>query len=317
MRARNSKNGISVHVISGTHVVLLAFDADNQARKNLLGFAIQREDHTENEKYWLKGFKTFKEIDDNLIPGCLHSTLFHPVQTFLWGDYTAKPDYKYTYLVRPVYGKPKYLEYGDDIEVTIHTESEDDGKHAVFFNRGTITSQHYAKKFGNTAPDANNIEDERTKWLSRGLLEAALGFIRQAKNHRFGLKVAAYELYYEPVLKALLQYLNKERPPSFSPRLFLVLKGPRKGQPLSTAALVTIIEYHREKSNTPGVECHRLRHTCLTRLRQAGMSLEALQAQAGHKSMTSTGIYLHLCPRELQKEYLRMSELMFASEGNR
>jgi len=114
----------------------------------------------------------------------------------------------------------------------------------------------------------------------------------------------------ETVLKALLQYLNEERPPSSSPKLFLVLKGPRRGQPLSTAALDTIIEYHREQADTPGVQCHRLRHTCLTRLRQAGMSLEALQAQAGHKSMTSTGIYLHLCPRELRKEYLQMSELM-------
>jgi len=40
----------------------------------------------------------------------------------------------------------------------------------------------------------------------------------------------------ETVLKALLQYLNGERPPNSSPRLFLVLKGPRRGQPLSTAA---------------------------------------------------------------------------------
>ena len=119
----------------------------------------------------------------------------------------------------------------------------------------------------------------------------------------------------ETVLQVLLRYLNEERPSSPSFRLFLVLKGPHKGQPLSTAALDTIIEYHREKAGTPGVQCHRLRHTCLTRLRQAGMSLEALQAQAGHRSMTSTGIYLHLCPRELQEEYLQTSELLFASQS--
>ena len=40
--------------------------------------------------------------------------------------------------------------------------------------------------------------------------------------------------------------------------------------------------------------CHQLRHTCLTRLREAGMSLEAVQAQAGHRSIESTRIYLHL-----------------------
>jgi len=120
----------------------------------------------------------------------------------------------------------------------------------------------------------------------------------------------------ETVLKVLLQYLNEERPSSSSSRLFLVLKGPRKGQALSVGGLDMVIEYHREQAGTPGVQCHRLRHTCLTRLRQSGMSLEALQSQAGHRSMTSTGIYLHLCPRELREEYLRISDLIFAKVGN-
>lgn len=111
-------------------------------------------------------------------------------------------------------------------------------------------------------------------------------------------------------LEEVLRYLNEERPQSSSPQMFLVLKGPRRGQPLSVCGLNMIIEYHRELAGTPGVQCHRLRHTCLTRLRQSGMSLEALQAQAGHKSLTSTGIYLHLCPRELREEYLRVSDLL-------
>ena len=202
MRTRKSKSGISVHAISGTHVVLLAMDASIEARKNLLGFAIKREDHTEDEKYWLKGFKTFKEINDNTVPGSLHSTLFHPIQSFLWGDYTSKPGYRYTYTVRPVYGKPKDLKYGEDISITINTEDEDDGEHAVYFNRGAIASQHYSKKFENSEPDANNLLDPRTKWLSRGLVEAALEFIEQAKDNNYSLKVAVYELNYEPILKA-------------------------------------------------------------------------------------------------------------------
>jgi integrase len=80
---------------------------------------------------------------------------------------------------------------------------------------------------------------------------------------------------------------------------------------LTVAALDTIIEYHRVKANTLGVQCHRLRHTCFTRLRQGGMSLEALQAQAGHRSIATTGVYLHLCPKELQQEYLRISDTLF------
>lgn len=68
-------------------------------------------------------------------------------------------------------------------------------------------------------------------------------------------------------LQELINYLNKERPASGSDRVFLVMKGRNRGLPLTVAALDTIIEYHREKANTPGVQCHRLRHTCFTRLR--------------------------------------------------
>jgi site-specific recombinase XerD len=116
-------------------------------------------------------------------------------------------------------------------------------------------------------------------------------------------------------LRELMSYLNEERPPSRSDKVFLVLKGENRGQPLTIRALDTVIEYHRKKANTPGVQCHRMRHTCFTRLRQGGMSLEALQAQAGHSSINTTRIYLHLCPKELQQEYLQMSDQLFSSSG--
>jgi site-specific recombinase XerD len=43
----------------------------------------------------------------------------------------------------------------------------------------------------------------------------------------------------------------------------------------------------------------------MTRLREAGMSLEAVQAQAGHRSIESTKVYLHLSSRWLAEEYER------------
>lgn len=121
----------------------------------------------------------------------------------------------------------------------------------------------------------------------------------------------------EAGLKELKCYLDIERPPSDSDKVFLILKGRHRCQPVTVAALDTIVEYHREKANTPGVQCHRLRHTCLTRLRQGGMSLEALQAQAGHRSIVSTRVYLHLCPKELQQEYLRISGELFSPTAAR
>jgi integrase len=58
--------------------------------------------------------------------------------------------------------------------------------------------------------------------------------------------------------------------------------------------------------------CHQLRHTCLTRLREAGMALEAVQAQAGHASIESTRIYLHLADDWLASQYRRAAEAIDA-----
>ena len=57
---------------------------------------------------------------------------------------------------------------------------------------------------------------------------------------------------------------------------------------------------------------HKLRHTCFTRLREAGMALEAIQAQARHASIESTRIYLYLANDWLEKEYLRAAEAIDA-----
>ena len=112
MRVRTRKSGVSVQAIAGTHVVLLGLDVTKNKRKGLLGFALHREDHTENEAYWLKGFRTFEATDPTPAPGALVSTLEHPIQAFSWGDYTAKPNHKYTYTAVPMYGKPKNLKEG-------------------------------------------------------------------------------------------------------------------------------------------------------------------------------------------------------------
>ncbi|MFD0449684.1 tyrosine-type recombinase/integrase [Rhodococcus aetherivorans] len=61
----------------------------------------------------------------------------------------------------------------------------------------------------------------------------------------------------------------------------------------------------RNRAGLARLTCHQLRHTCFTRLREAGMALEAIQAQAGHASIESTRIYLHLANDWLAGEYLR------------
>ncbi len=104
-------------------------------------------------------------------------------------------------------------------------------------------------------------------------------------------------------------YLDEERPREASTdRVFLVLKGPNRGRPLSPKGLEQIIRGARQRAGLDHATCHELRHTCLTRLREAGMSLEAIQAQAGHRSIESTRIYLHLANSWLADEYRRAAD---------
>lgn len=95
---------------------------------------------------------------------------------------------------------------------------------------------------------------------------------------------------------------------SSTDRLFVVLKGPNRGQPLTPKGLEQIIRDARKRADLDHCTCHQLRHTCFTRLREAGMSLEAIQAQAGHRSIESTRIYLHLANAWLADEYKRASD---------
>jgi integrase/recombinase XerD len=104
----------------------------------------------------------------------------------------------------------------------------------------------------------------------------------------------------------LADYLTHERPQlTVDDHVFVVLKGPRRGRPLSAAGLDEIVSGARTRAGIRQLTCHQLRHTCLTRLREAGMALEALQAQAGHRSIESTRIYLHLSNDWLAEEYRR------------
>ena len=112
-------------------------------------------------------------------------------------------------------------------------------------------------------------------------------------------------------LDSVGRYLDNERPDdATTDAVFVVLKGPRRGLPLSPAGLDEIMRGARDRAGLQHASCHQLRHTCLTRLREAGMSIEALQAQAGHASIETTRVYLHLTNDWLAGEYRKASEVI-------
>lgn len=112
----------------------------------------------------------------------------------------------------------------------------------------------------------------------------------------------------------LAAYLADERPAdagdSANDHVFVVLKGPRRGLPLTAAGLDQVLAGARTRAGLSHATCHELRHTCFTRLREAGMALEAIQAQAGHASIETTRIYLHLSNDWLAGEYQRAMAIL-------
>ncbi len=170
------------------------------------------------------------------------------------------------------------------------------------------------------------------KWRDRAMIEAmVLGGLRRSEvlGLRFeDLRVGERRVFvadgkggrqrWVPMsprfFVSVAAYLDTERPAADvdAEFVFVVLKGPNRGQRLSPKGLEEIMRGARERAGLDHATCHELRHTCLTRLREAGMALEAVQAQAGHRSIESTRVYLHLANDWLANEYRKASEAIDA-----
>jgi site-specific recombinase XerD len=108
----------------------------------------------------------------------------------------------------------------------------------------------------------------------------------------------------DPDVAGLIQaYLLAGRPETASAGLFLVVKGPHRGQPLTAAGLRTIFRYHRGKAGVPAGHPHALRHSFGTALAEAGVDLAVLQALMGHDHVDSSAAYIHLAPAHVRAAY--------------
>ena len=225
MRATGQSAELKASAYAGTYVVTLAWetlDGKKPSRNDLLGYAIERAEldagGSEVERYWLRGIKRFKDKDKGLPPGTPVPTSEHPIQSFHWADYTAHRGTRYTYRIVPVFGAVKNPKLDDTAAVTLDVTTEIEGdqpagtgdegiRHDVFFNRGVIGSQAYAREFGNREPDAENPRSKEMKWLSRGLFEALVRFIGLAGDG-MGLRAALYEFHYQPVANAFAKAIE-------------------------------------------------------------------------------------------------------------
>jgi len=200
MRKREGTE-LTVNAVAGSYVVILGLNVTGAMRKGLRGFAIQRTDHNDNETFWMRGTKVFESVEPHPAQGVQYSSLKHPFQSFQWSDYSAKPGHTYTYKVVAMYGQPGGLDQGQSVKVKVTTESVDAVDHTIHFNRGSVATQEYARRFQNTPP--SEFGQAAYDWLSRGLIEGIVQFIQRAKGSKFGLKGAFYEFQWPTVLNEL------------------------------------------------------------------------------------------------------------------
>lgn len=111
-------------------------------------------------------------------------------------------------------------------------------------------------------------------------------------------------------IKVLESYLRVERPLTNSPVVFVVLKGPGRGNPLSPAGLRSLFRHHRTVSEVLDANPHRFRHTFGTDMVRAGISLPALMRLMGHSHIETTMLYVRLCPRDVWNEFHRVVQNM-------
>jgi len=205
--------GFQVFAVAGTNTISFGIDFAPASIVGLMGFAIEREDLTENERFYVYGFKVFASVYPNPDETLQVLTFDQPVQSFVWDDFTAKGDHDYVYYFHPLRGTPKNLDRSAPaIPIRVKTEKVfTNGKHDIFFNRGVASSQAYVRKFHNKAPDKQPTpakRDEALQWLSRDLDEALAKFIANAKAGDT-LLGAFYEFRYLPAAQWLKQAIDR------------------------------------------------------------------------------------------------------------
>src|SRR5262245_23179873 len=158
-----SRDGFRARAVAGTRAILIALDCEKEARAGLLGFAFRRT--VDGQSVWLLSNKVFKSVVPNPDPkhGRYPTNKF-PIQSFLWSDFTVEPHTTYTFEVHPVYGEPARPKLGSPLVLEVTTEEEEGEKHSIWFNRGAIASQAYAKQFDNHKPTEEEMSDPHNKY---------------------------------------------------------------------------------------------------------------------------------------------------------
>jgi site-specific recombinase XerD len=112
-----------------------------------------------------------------------------------------------------------------------------------------------------------------------------------------------------PILVKLINDWLATRPPSLSGRLV----ERDDGNPFDRRTIARYVAAAAKRAGVGHVHPHQLRHTLATQAINRGMSLEAIAALLGHRSMRMTLTYARISDRTVAEEYFRVTEAVEAT----
>ncbi len=156
----------------------------------------------------------------------------------------------------------------------------------------------------------------RTGMRKRELLDLTVDAVVQIGSG-YWLRVPLGKLHNDryiplhPQLKDLLDDWLAERPPGLRVPFIFTRHGRRIGKQSVDAAVARVAAAAGIGHVTP----HQLRHTLATQAINRGMSLEAIAALLGHRSLRMTMVYARIADRTVADEYFAVSEKVEALYG--
>ena len=169
------------------------------------------------------------------------------------------------------------------------------------------------------------------RWRDRAMVEAMvlgglrrcevlglrLGDLRPGENRVFVAEGKGGHQRLVPMSRrffaSVAAYLESERPPEAAgERLFVVLKGPRRGRPLSADGLDEIWPAPAGGPAWPTPPAPSCATPASPACGRRAWPSRPCRPQAGHRSIESTRVYLHLAGEWLADEYRRAAEVIDA-----
>lgn len=119
---------------------------------------------------------------------------------------------------------------------------------------------------------------------------------------------------------AIIDYLKNGRPKTNAEEIIVSAESSKKGQPLSSPTIHSIVSRYMSKANIKNWKqkkhgAHSLRHSLATNMLKKNISMPIISTVLGHQSTQSTKIYLSVDIKNLRECALPIPELFSAHYG--